>query len=208
MVGLPGAGKSFFARQFSETFAAPVVSIDRINHELFAEPQYVKEEQIIIGNIALYQIEELAKTKRTFLIDGGANTRLDRAELIRIVKRAGYDVLLIWVQTDLNTCRLRALKRNPHKTDDQYNRSLPQPVFDNLIKTFGPPSVRENYIVISGKHTYATQARVVLRKLAAPRAEVVQKAPLRQIPVSQTDRNRNEEPPRPIPPTKRSVTIH
>ena len=34
VIGLPGAGKSFFARQFSETFGAPMVSGDRIRHVL------------------------------------------------------------------------------------------------------------------------------------------------------------------------------
>ncbi len=206
MLGIPGAGKSFFARQFSETFGAPVVSYDRIGYELFADPQFTKEEQLIIKNIAHYQVEELVKTKKTVLIDGGANGRMERAELSRIIKQAGYNVLLIWVQTDLATSRQRALKRNPQKRDDQYNKALPKEVFERMMQAVAPPSNAEKYMVISGKHTYATQARMVLRKLAVPREDALESAPVRQVSISQAGRG-NDEPPRPIPPTRRSVTV-
>jgi predicted kinase len=172
IVGNPGAGKSFFARQFSETFDAPVVSLDRIRYELFANPTFSNDENDLVNRMAGYFIEELLKTKRSFVIDGGCNTRADRVRLTQLAKKADYAAQIVWVQTDVATCRARALKRNPDKRiDDKYNPSLSEQLFDTMVRRFTEPS-RENHVVISGKHTYSAQAKMVLRKLVAAREAV------------------------------------
>jgi predicted kinase len=169
IVGSPGAGKSFFARQFSETFDTPVVGLDRIRSELFTNQTYSNDENDLVNRIAGYFIEELLKTKRSFLIDGGCNARSDRIRLIQLAKKAGYDAQVIWVQTDSATCRARALKRNPEKRiDDKYNPTLSEQTFEALVRRFTEPT-RENHVVVSGKHTYSTQAKMVLRKMVAAR---------------------------------------
>ena len=169
IVGNPGAGKSFFARQFSETFDAPVVSVDRIRFELFEVPTFSNDEIDLVARVAAYIIEELLKTKRSFVIDGSCNTRAERTRLGQLARKSGYSAPVIWVQTDIVTCRARALKRNPDKrSDDAFNPSLTEQTFDGLVRRFTEPT-HEKHIVISGKHTYGTQAKMVLRKLVAER---------------------------------------
>jgi predicted kinase len=171
MVGHPGSGKSFFARQFSETFGAPTVNFNRMRYELFSQPQYSQNEQAVIQNIANYQIEELLKTQRTFIVDGGMNPRADRQKLHNAAKEAGYGTLAVWVQTDLATCKQRSLKRNSQQADDKYAAPITEDQFDLLVKRLTAPNQLEQSVVISGKHTYSTQARTVLKKLVAPREE-------------------------------------
>lgn len=173
MVGLPGSGKSFFARQFSDTFGAPVVSFDQVRHALYKAPQHDKTELATIKKIVEYQEDELFKTQKTFIVDGGADQKIERSELRKRAVKAGYDVLLIWVQTDENTAKYRSMKRSSRRTYDQLNQSLTSEQYDQFAKRFTPPSHSESSIVISGKHTYATQARVVLKKLVAPREAAV-----------------------------------
>lgn len=168
VVGMPGAGKSFFAKRFSETFGAPVVGFDRIRAELFAEPQFSPDENDLVNRLAAYQIEELLKTKRTFMIDGGCNAKTDRLRLGQIAKKAGYTPLVVWVQTHESTAKNRATKRSSRRADDQYNASLTPEQFEAFKRKFTSP-VTENYVVISGMHTYGTQAKAVLRKLVAGR---------------------------------------
>src|SRR5687767_12002913 len=115
MVGVPGAGKSFFARRFSETFGAPVVSSNRLYHELFAQPQFSSQENQLVQRLAEYQVEELLKTKRTFIIDGGCNAKTDRQQLRQLAKAAGYDSLIVWVQVNAPTAEARALKRSSRR---------------------------------------------------------------------------------------------
>jgi predicted kinase len=161
-VGLPGSGKSFFARQFSETFGAPVVSADRLRFVAGSET---------IAPLASYIMEELFKTQKTFIVDGLAATRTERVELRKAAKAKGYDVLLIWVQTDATTSQYRSMRRSKRREDDKYNSPLTSEEYDRQARRFYAPIASEPVVVVSGKHTYATQARIVLKKLVAPRAE-------------------------------------
>lgn len=173
-IGIPGSGKSFFARQFSETFSAPVVSYDKLRHLLFANSAFNKQEQDLINTIADSEMEELLKTQKTFIIDGGGASKVQRMDLRKKAHAAGYDTLLIWVQTDKNTAKYRSMKRSSRRNDDKYNASLSSEQYDHLEKRFTQPQPTEAVVVISGKHTYPTQAKVVLKKLVTPRAEAAQ----------------------------------
>lgn len=174
VVGNPGAGKSYFSRRFAELFGAPLVQYDRIRSDLFNNPNYTNDEQIIIRRVLHYMAGEMFKTGRTFIIDGGFNTKNERILLRAAAKKAGYETLAIWVQTDLRTCRSRTISKLTRK-QDPYAPPIPIPeaVFDALTKKLTPPSKIEDYVVISGKHTYASQARTLLRKLTAARASAM-----------------------------------
>ncbi len=40
--------------------------------------------------------------------------------------------------------------------------------FDALVDSFDPPHEKERPVVISGKHTYTSQLKIVLKQLAGP----------------------------------------
>lgn len=159
MVGLHGAGKSHFAERFADTFKAPVVSAGRIRSELFNEPQFNKDESEIIGRVSDYLLDELLKTERTILVDGETHLRVQRTAIQKKAAEHGYSVLFVWVQTDNKAMRTRAKKNG-----------LPLEKFDEISRKFTPPNEKEPTIVISGKHTYASQLKIVLRKLSEPRS--------------------------------------
>lgn len=170
VVGAPGAGKSFFARQFSDTFNAPLISYDYLRYALFSDAAIPShDQQNAIQQIANHEIVELLKTKKTFIIDGFGFNRVQRIDLKKIAHKNDYDTLLVWVQTDAATAKYRSIKRSHRKHDDQYNLSLTAEEYEQLSKKFNTPLPNEAQVVISGKHTYATQARVVLKKLVISR---------------------------------------
>lgn len=179
-VGIPGSGKSYFAQQFGETFHAPVVSESTITT--------LAGDAANATKLALYQIDELLKTRQSIIVDGFTGSRTERSELAKRARAAGYEPLYIWVQTDIGTAKMRVTKdkmRPDHeRTSDAY---------DSLLKKFIEPSASDHTIVISGKHTYATQARIVLKKLSAPRAEAasVETPPPRTEPTSEHSNVRN-----------------
>lgn len=181
MVGIPGSGKSFFAHQFGDTFHAPVVSSDLI-------ASLTNASALAVAKLAYYQIDELLKTRQSIIVDGLAANRVERSELIKRAQAAGYEPLYIWIQTDTLTAKMRVTK---DKTRPDAVRSVE--AYDKLLQRFVEPSPAERAIVLSGKHTYATQARIVLKKLSAPRAEAVaqETLPQRAEPVSATRTARN-----------------
>jgi predicted kinase len=161
MVGVPGSGKTFFAEKFAETFRAPYVSSEKIAAIANGDSKSTEA-------LSQYQIEELMKTQQSIIVESASDTRAERSELTRKARSNGYEALLVWVQTDPVTAKSRfikdskAISGNKPSTDD----------FSRLTKRFTAPNSSEKYIVVSGKHTYASQAKVVLKKLSGPRAEI------------------------------------
>lgn len=160
MVGVPGAGKSFFAESFSQTFNAPYVSLEKII-------PYTSDDAAATA-LMQHCINELLKTQRSIIIEGGTDTRIEREKLTRKAKLAGYETLIVWVQTDPATAKTRSIKDAKNKV----NRTLSPDEYDRIVKRFTPPNTLEKPTVISGKHTYATQAKIVLKKLSATRTEI------------------------------------
>jgi predicted kinase len=158
MVGVPGAGKSFFAEHFSDTFSAPLVSWNVIRDELFNEPTFSKDEDVIVERIAQRMLAELMKTRATVLLETSVLTQTARQALAKTIHAAGYEPLFVWVQTDTATAKTRALKKG-----------VPAAVVLAAEKKFTPFKESDPFIVISGKHTYASQLKIVLRRLSGAR---------------------------------------
>jgi len=171
VIGLPGAGKSFFARHFSDTFGAPLVSSDELQFELFDPPKFSTVEYGLVRRLSERQLTQLTKTRSSILVDGICNTRQERQQLEKLAVAHDYDTLIVWVQTDESTAKTRSLSRNKKRAGDELNVKLTAEQYQTHAKRLMPPVKTEDYVVISGKHTYSTQAKMVLRKLAAPRAQ-------------------------------------
>lgn len=162
MVGIPGSGKSTFAEHFANTFQAPIINSDALQRELNLDTQQ-------ITSLQKHMLQELLKTHRTLLVEGMGEKRVQRAELVRTITKAGYKPLIVWVQTDPTEAKRRATKPHPRGS------GLTAIEFDERTKQFQAPTAAEGALVISGKHTYATQLKVVLKQLASvPRPPVEQ----------------------------------
>lgn len=179
LVGLPGSGKSFFANQFAETFGSSIISTDKIRWILFAHHTYSQDEESIIAQISSYMLNELIKTRKTIILDGGYNNRTARAQLISLAKKNKYRLLTVIVQTDDLTSRKRSAKRDNKNPIDQYKQPIDKGQYEHQAKSYHAPTIDQNCVVISGKHTYSTQARVVLKKLLE-----MQKNPISTQPVN------------------------
>ena len=184
MVGVPGSGKTFFAEKFADTFHAPYISRDKISD--------ATSDAAAADRIVMMMLEEFMKTKQSVIVEGPSLTRQERLAIYKLARKAGYEPMLVWVQTHQDTARTRSMKAS--KATIQSVRSSKD--FDQEVKRFHAPSAQEKPVVISGMHTYATQARTVLKKLSHDRAE--------QPATRPADR---DTPPAPAA-TRRNITIN
>lgn len=157
-VGLPGSGKSFFAEHFADTFKAPIVSYEKLK---LLKKQQDFDGDGVVDDYAKYILKEIMKTGQTIVYDGLTDSKKSRVELISIAKKLNYNPMFIWVQTDEVTARKRALK-----ITDSHKFSVTKDEFDSYKKRFTPLSQKDNPVVISGKHNYASQLKIVLKNLA------------------------------------------
>jgi len=153
MVGIPGAGKTTFAERFAKTFSAPYLNPRGLSHKAGISIDKAESATQVF-------LEELLKTNRTLLYEGPVETKAERIEVIKQAKKAGYQTLLVWVQTEQLEARRRAMRRQ------QEGRPLSADEFENALAYFQAPEANEKPVVISGRHTYATQLKTVLKNLA------------------------------------------
>ena len=162
-VGIPGSGKSFFAEHFADIFKAPIISYDLLRRQIFSNPAFSDDEDSIIAKVANHVLDEVLKTKRTVIYEGKTNLRAGRLTIAKKAREAGYEPLFVWVQTESSAAKLRATKASVEKP------AMDPSTFDLKIRQFTLPNQTERAIVISGKHTFASQLKIVLKHLIEPR---------------------------------------
>lgn len=154
-VGIPGSGKSFFAEKFAATFKAPYIKYDTLL-------AVTDGNTSITDMYAGHMLKELFKTGHTILFDGHSDSRAEREALRNLAASAGYKTLFVWTQTDEATAKARFIKASRKNGHHAVGAR-----YEALLGAFVPPNEKEQpYVVVSGKHTYATQAKAVLKTLA------------------------------------------
>ncbi len=164
LYGFPGAGKTYFARQLCENLQAAHVHGDRIRSELFEQPRYDREENEVIDHLMDYMSGEFLNADMSVVHDTNAMRLTQRRQLRELARKAGAQTVLIWFQVDMESAYTRATKRDRRRSDDKYSPPLDRQTFDRIAAGMQNPQ-NEDYIVISGKHTFATQLSSLLKRL-------------------------------------------
>jgi predicted kinase len=165
--GYPGAGKTYFARQFCDNVQAAHVQADRIRAELFQEPRYDKQEDAIVTQLMDYMTEEFLSAGLSVAYDVNAVRIKQRRALYSLAYACRAQPLLVWFQMDQDTAFARNVKRDRRRADDKYAAALDRTSYESIIGHMQNPSPSEDYAVISGKHLFSMQQSAVISKLRA-----------------------------------------
>ena len=163
--GYPGAGKTYFARQFAENVQMAHLQADRIRGELFEEPRYDKQENSIVTHLMDYMAEEFLSAGLSVAYDLAATRAAQRRKLYELARRNRAQPILVWFQMDQDTAFMRNLKRDRRRADDKYAASLDRTSFEDMIGQMQNPRPGEDYVVISGKHLFNMQQSAVISSL-------------------------------------------
>jgi predicted kinase len=147
MFGAPASGKSQFAAQFAERFKAPFLEFNK--HR-------------ISYSAAAHIVEQVAVTGQNIVIEGCLNAEKQRNDMRQRLKKRGYLPVLVWVQADANT-----IKRRLHQRYRSIEKT--KAAFEACYDDMEAPADIEKPIVISGKHTFTTQLKILLAKLSKQR---------------------------------------
>lgn len=163
--GYPGAGKTYFARQFCDNVQAAHLQSDRIRGELFEAPRYDKQENDIVAQLMDYMAEEFLSAGLSVAYDVNATRVKQRRKLYDLAYKHGAQPLLVWFQMDQDTAFARNIKRDRRRTDDKYAASWDRTTYDDIIGRMQNPAPSEDYAVVSGKHLFNMQQSAVISKL-------------------------------------------
>lgn len=165
LYGFPGAGKTYFARQLCDHLQAAHIQGDRIRGELFENPQYDKDENQVIAQLMDYMTGEFLGAGISVVYDTNAMRASQRRQLRETARKENTQALLIWFQIDHESAIARVTKRDRRRSDDKYAMPLDRGTFDRIASGMQNPAVNEEYIVISGKHTFNTQLSAFMKRL-------------------------------------------
>lgn len=164
LYGYPGSGKSYVARSLAESIQLAHVSSDRIRSELFQNPRYDAQENAIVTHLMDYMSEEFLSAGVSMVYDTNALRSAQRRRLRELAKKHRASYLLIWIQIDIDSAFSRTQQRDRRTADDKYSEPQTHNTFDRQVAGMQNPE-GEDYIVISGKHTFLTQKNSIINRL-------------------------------------------
>lgn len=164
LYGFPGSGKSYFSRQLAEHMQIAHIQGDRIRGELFSEPRYDKQENAIVVQLMNYMTEEFLSAGVSVIYDENISRTSQRMQVRDMARRKGATPLLIWLQIDADSSYVRLPKRDRRRTEDKYSRDYTEEDYTRMLNAMQNPN-NEDFIVISGKHTFPSQKSAVFKRL-------------------------------------------
>ncbi len=164
LYGYPGSGKSYIARNLAEEIQLATVSSDRIRNELFQNPRYDAQENAIVTHLMDYMCEEFLSAGVSVVYDTNALRSAQRRKLRELARKHRSEYMLIWLQIDIDSAFTRTQDRDRRTSDDKYSEPQTKNTFERQTAGMQNPQ-GEDYIVISGKHTFSTQKNAVINRL-------------------------------------------
>jgi predicted kinase len=165
LYGFPGSGKTYFARQFCEAIQAAHLEEDKIHNELFEKPSYTEQEKRTLLYLMEFMTTEFLKSGVSVVYDMNAMRRGHRRSLKELANSNGAKTLVVWIQLDAETAYLRNSKRDRRRLDDRYAAGYDFESFKQIASRMQPPENLENFIVISGKHSFPSQLSAIVKRL-------------------------------------------
>jgi predicted kinase len=119
--GLPGAGKSHFARELAKRVPFLVLGSDRLRKALVSHPQYDREEHIRVFAACHRLVEELLKEDYRVIFDATNLTEGFRQPLYDIAERLETPLTLVRLTAPGEVIRRRLDERAAGLRSDSYS---------------------------------------------------------------------------------------
>lgn len=165
LYGYPGSGKTTFARQFADEVEKTVhIDIDKVRVELGEQLKRRNIDEAFVGPMVEYLTREFLSNGFNIVLDVPVFKKSDRRQIRSLALDTKAKLVMAWLQIDAESAFERIRKRDRRKISDRYANDYNQTEFDALINSSQNPT-DEDYVVISGKHTFNTQKLAVFKKL-------------------------------------------
>lgn len=165
LYGFPGAGKTYLANNLRDSIQTAHINADKIRYQLFEQPRYDRAENEIVDQLMEYMTGEFLDAGVSVLFDTNAIKKGQRRILREVARKRKAEHLLIWLQIDTDTAFARVSQRDRRKTEDKVAQPLDKLAFDQISSKMQNPGLDEDYMVLSGKHSFAMHRTAIVKKL-------------------------------------------
>ena len=141
-VGLPGSGKSTYAKEFIKGKEIEYLSSDSLRAVYGKDETDQSVTSIVFGHIKR-KVDEFLKDGKNVIVDATSVNRKERSDYINTAKKYGAKVVAIVFKMD----RQGLIDRNK-KRGEQGGRVVPDWVIDKMLNKFEDPSYDEGIDVM------------------------------------------------------------
>jgi len=148
MLGLPGSGKSHFARQLAAEVQAVWLNNDGVRSSAFHDP--IKPENLhnykVVYGAMDYATHQILASGHSVVYDANVNHLQERKKNAKIAHALDANAVTVWVKTPLAVAVERVQSREV--TAEQFR--LTEETIDKHIARFEEPTADEKCIIIDG----------------------------------------------------------
>ena len=141
-VGLPGSGKSTYAKEFIKGKEIEYLSSDSLRAVFGKSEEDQTVTPLVFGHIKK-KVDEFLKDGKNVMVDATSVNRKERSDYINTAKKYGAKVVAIVFKMD----RQGLIDRNK-KRGEQGGRVVPDWVIDKMLAKFEEPSYSEGIDVM------------------------------------------------------------
>lgn len=174
-LGVPGSGKSTFARAFAQKIAAVTLDSDAIRLSMWGSQSAVWAAHADPGERASYNAltfgaidyaaRQILSAGHSVIYDCNANTVAERTKIASIAEQHDAQFLAVWIQTPHQVAIARIEKRNQTRADSSKNPESPSDVVSRFAREIEAPDAHEFAIAVSGELPFDEQYRLVYQKM-------------------------------------------
>lgn len=174
-VGVPGSGKTYFAKRLAQKLHAVTINSDAIRLSMWGSRDAIRathatgRERVSANRLTFgamdYAAVQIIKAGHSVVYDCNANKYEERAKMAMIAREAGGLGIVVRIQTPHAVAVRRGLEREEADDQPKFLVETAEQVVERFAKEIEEPSERENVIEISGELPFEGQYTIFEREV-------------------------------------------
>ena len=152
MFGIPGSGKTSFAKELESKLHWQRINRVSLRHELFGSTAFKQKvsDQAYLKTVLEARFKKVLASGQSFICDYKHNYRSERDYVYTLAQNKQALVVLVWLKTPVSTAILRGASRPNDHDSVQSSHCHMRQIIDNNLKQWDVPSASEPLIKLNG----------------------------------------------------------